>query len=50
MVLSMMIDARIDGNRLELARHFDKACHGRFEHQLTELRRGGGRVAADSFL
>jgi len=29
---SMMIDAWLDGNRAELAHHFDKACDCRFKH------------------
>src|SRR6266498_6166700 len=45
---SMMIDAGLDGNRAELARHFDKARHGRFEHQVTELRSGNRCVATNS--
>ena len=45
-----MIYARFDWNGAELTHHFDKACDGRFEHELTELWRRSGRVTADSIL
>jgi len=42
----MMIHAWIDGNRPELARHFDEARHSDLELQLTKFRRRGGRDLA----
>jgi len=45
---SMMIHTRTNGDRPELARHFDEACDGRLEHQRAKLGRRGGRVPADS--
>src|SRR5688572_3952779 len=45
----MMIHTRPNGTSSELARHLDKARDRSFKHQMTELRSGGGRVAANAF-